>query len=140
MQTHPWEPWDLLSVLGEGGKWLSEFRGIREYYEGLSGIHREGRCSGENATKIAGMIHGDDSFPSLPGEIKPGMAFGEIVRKLRFMPAAKSEETLRWLRKGSPLMRRMHRNTRDTLRRYYEIGLLPSPPPLRKVTDQVFRL
>ncbi|MFH1072611.1 MAG: helicase-related protein, partial [Nanoarchaeota archaeon] len=138
MQTHPWEPWDLLSVIGEGGKWLSEFRGVRDYYEGLSGIHREVRCSQENALKIAAMVQGDDSFPALPGEIEPRMGFDDIVRKLRFMTSAKSEETLRWLRKGSPLMRRMHRNTRDTLRRYYEMGLLPSPPPLRKVTDEVF--
>jgi hypothetical protein len=26
MQTSPWEPWDLLAVLGEGGGWLADFQ------------------------------------------------------------------------------------------------------------------
>jgi hypothetical protein len=32
MQTHPWEPWDLLQVLGEGGLWLSGFHIVRRLY------------------------------------------------------------------------------------------------------------
>ena len=33
MQTHPWEPWDLLSALGEGGAWLADFRNVRALYD-----------------------------------------------------------------------------------------------------------
>src|SRR5262249_14355639 len=41
-------------------------------------------------------------------------------------------------RQGSPLARRMHRNTRDTLRHYYATGVLADPPPRRKVEDIEF--
>ena len=36
MQTHPWEPWDLLQVLGEGGLWLSGFHVVRRFYEAMT--------------------------------------------------------------------------------------------------------
>src|SRR5206468_11655863 len=36
---------------------------------------------------------------------------------------------------GSPLARRMHRNTRKTLREYHRRGLLAAPPPMRVVVD-----
>jgi hypothetical protein len=36
MQTHPWEPWDLLQVLGEGGLWLSGFHVVRRFHEGVA--------------------------------------------------------------------------------------------------------
>ncbi len=40
MQTHPWEPWDLLQILGEGGLWLSGFHVVRGYYDALAKLDR----------------------------------------------------------------------------------------------------
>ena len=39
---------------------------------------------------------------------------------------------------GSPLARRMHRNTRNTLPQYYEMKLLSDPPPKRSAQDILF--
>ena len=39
------------------------------------------------------------------------------------------------MRRNSPLARRMHRNTRATLRRYHEIGLIDTAPPHRSIDD-----
>lgn len=137
MQTHPWEPWDLLSVLGEGGVWLSEFSKIREYYSAVSAV-QSGRCSIELARRAAELIVQDELFPPFPGESKKLESESEVIHKLVFIPAAKREEIVRWLRHGAPLGRRMHRNTRGTLRQYYERGLLSDPPPIRKVLDLAF--
>ncbi len=137
MQTHPWEPWDLLCVLGEGGEWLSEFSNIREYYHALSAV-RNGRCNIEIARKAAGLISKDSLFPPPHGEGKRLENESEVVQRLVFVPGAKRDEIARWLRSGAPLGRRMHRNTRKTLRHYYEMGLLPDPPPDRRVLDLAF--
>ena len=32
----------------------------------------------------------------------------------------------------------MHRNTRETLRRYYEQGRIDAPPPNRQIDDVIF--
>ncbi|MBC7223416.1 MAG: hypothetical protein H5T59_03935 [Anaerolineae bacterium] len=41
MQTEPWEPWDLLTVLGVGGRWAVEFRDIHAYYEGIVALQQD---------------------------------------------------------------------------------------------------
>ena len=137
MQTHPWEPWDLLAVVGEGGEWLSEFSNIREYYGALSAV-RNGRCNIEIARKAARLISKDSLFPPPHGEGQRLDNESEVVQRLVFVPGAKRDETARWLRSGAPLGRRMHRNSRETLRDYYEMGLLPDPPPDRRVLDLAF--
>jgi hypothetical protein len=58
MQTHPWEPWDLLQVLGEGGVWLSGFHVVRHYYQGLAAVER-GVCTKADSAVIATTLsHG----------------------------------------------------------------------------------
>ena len=137
MQTHPWEPWDLLSVLGEGGAWLSEFSHVRNYYSAISQI-ADGRCDIETAERAASLIAADDHFPEFSGD---GIQLNDpkaVSQKLAFAPSSKRKEIVGWMRQGSPLMRRMHRNTRDTLRAYHQMGLLKQVPPERKVVDLVF--
>jgi len=134
MQTNPWEPWDLLSVLGEGRGWLAEFGRVRDYYEAIAEV-ASGRCTEERAVRVAGLISTDPHFPGPNGETPWNRSMAEIVRQLRFCRSSERDGVARWLRRGSPLSRRMHRNTRDTLRHYYRIGLLEAPPPNRKVVD-----
>lgn len=137
MQTHPWEPWDLLSVLGEGGAWLSEFSHVRNYYSAISKISN-GRCDIETAERAATLIATDDQFPQLLGD-KIKLDDPKVIsQKLAFAPSSKRKEIVSWLRRGSPLMRRMHRNTRDTLRAYHQMGLLKQVPPRRDVNDFLF--
>ncbi len=133
MQTHAWEPWDLLAVLGEGGKWLAEFSEVREFYSAVSAV-QDGRCDLATARRAAVLIHSDESFPKLDGQ-PDVLDVDRIARTLAFSAPSQRERIVAWLRQGSPLARRMHRNTKDTLRKYYERGLLSVPPPRRSVED-----
>ncbi|MFH0872555.1 MAG: helicase-related protein [bacterium] len=137
MQTHPWEPWDLLAVLGEGGLWLSDFNWIRDFYTAVAAVGR-GSCDLSLARRVAETIAADPCFPPLDGEGPLARDKNELARRLAFVPPTKREPLAQWLRTGSPLARRMHRNTRNTLSHYYERGLLPSPPPRRGIQDIVF--
>jgi len=137
MQTQPWEPWDLLAVLGEGGAWLSNFDGVRNFYQAVAAI-RNGRCSQETAGDAAALIAADENFPDAQGRLGTLKDTKALATQLAFTPPMKRDETATWLRRGSPLARRMHRNTRSTLRQYYEMGLLAAPPPNRTVDDIVY--
>jgi len=137
MQTHPWEPWDLLAVLGEGDRWLSEFAPVRSFYETLAAVGN-GRCRIETATAAASLVASDQDFPPPPKASDDWRSTEWISRKLVFHPLAERKTIVSWLRFGSPLMRRMHRNTRITLREYYQRGFLQAPPPFRKVHDEFY--
>lgn len=139
MQTHPWEPWDLLQVLGEGGLWLSGFHVVRDYYGALARLERGG-LSREEAETIAYVLAATPDCPPMPDGLtlpSPSDAV-DFAQALRFLPHAERERAARWLRMCSPLARRMHRNTRSTLRRYFELGLLDQPPAKRDVQEDPF--
>lgn len=137
MQTSPWEPWDLLSVLGEGGAWLSDFEGVRAFYGLIHGL-KTGTPAPEDARRAAFLITADSRFPPPPAGFAPIGTPQDGERRLRFIPPARKDDVIRWLRQGSPLARRMHRNTRKTLREYHHRGLLTAAPPRRVVVDIPF--
>jgi superfamily II DNA or RNA helicase len=136
MQTQPWEPWDLLGVLGIGGRWMVEFDDVRTYYQGIQSLAQESLITPDTATTIARLVGGDDAFLPSPDDHSPG---GEsLAEKLSFAFGDEQKRYARWLRQGAPLGQRMHRNTRDTLRQYHAMGLPVLPPPQRQVRDEVF--
>lgn len=137
MQTHPWEPWDLLGVLGEGGAWLAEFGPIRDYYRCVADLSR-GPVALDTARKAASLIIRDRDFPPFPGENLDLGNFEAVAQKLAFAPSSLRPALVTWLREGSPLARRMHRNTRRTLQGYYAQGLLETATPRRRVEDLEF--
>ncbi len=137
MQTQPWEPWDLLSVLGEGGAWLAEFRAVRDYYSAMA-MTRRGLCSLEDTRPAASLILNDQRFPEPPEGFVLPEDFERLAQKLVFVPPGERDQIANWMRSGSPLTLRMHRNTRNTLREYYHLGLLDKPPAVRLVRDVVF--
>lgn len=135
MQTHPWEPWDLLAVIGEGGAWLADFGAVRNYYRAVKAVG-EGRCTLDTARVAAQLVADDPIFPAFDSAL-----LRDVNVFATRLATARSEERpmlAQGLRRGSPLVRRMHRNTRNTLRRYYELGLLDSPPPVRTIQDEHF--
>ena len=136
MQTNPWEPWDLLGVLGEGGACLADFANVRNFYLAISGL-KNGFLSIETARKASEVIAADPKFPFPPSGLNMKDS-GALSRTLAFAPPSQRSELTQWLRTGSPLARRMHRNTHTTLKRYYEMGLLSDPPPRRRLKDIVF--
>lgn len=137
MQTHPWEPWDLLAVLGEGGAWLAEFGPVRQYYRAIAAVE-DGRCDLETAERAAALVAADTAFPKPPGDGTWAGDAKAVSERLAFATTVERGNLADWLRQGSPLARRMHRSSRRTLRAYHEMGLLPEPPPGRHVEDIVF--
>ncbi len=128
MQTHPWEPWDLLGVLGEGAPWLADFSVVRNYYEALAG--GDGRpIPMDRGRAIAATVADDDAFPELP------VAPAQLPTRLLVGSQDERRGLVRRLRDGAPLGRRMHRNTRATLRLYYQHGLIDRPPAERRIQD-----
>ncbi|MEW5862639.1 MAG: helicase-related protein [Pseudomonadota bacterium] len=138
MQTHPWEPWDLLAVLGEGGHWLSEFSVVRDYYRAAVAV-QQGHCTLPTAKAAAVALALDPTVAPPPErqELNP-REVSAVAKALAFARPAEREGLARWMRRASPLARRMHRNTRETLRRYHAMGLIECPPAKRIVHDELF--
>jgi Helicase conserved C-terminal domain len=139
MQTQPWEPWDLLDILGEGDPWLAEFADVRRFYD-AAGHVAAGGATDEEAQAAAELIRLDPAFPSIHGAVA-GLASSPGIADLLAFPKPSNRGPLAsWMRRGSPLSRRMHRNTRATLRAYFDRGMLASPPPTRTIDDVRFDL
>ena len=138
MQTQPWEPWDLLTVLGVGGPWAVEFGDLREYHAAMASL-QSGRATHAAVRPAARLLAGETDFPAHPsGKIQLPADRGRLATALAGGLARQQAESATWLRKGSPLSRTMHRFTRDTLRCYYERGVLAAEPPRRQVRDVTF--
>jgi superfamily II DNA or RNA helicase len=137
MQTHPWEPWDLLTILGEGGAWIAEFDDTRKYYGAVVAITK-GQCDSRTARKAAELLTSDPDVPLLPGEKDPIVNPRNLAWRLASVPIRKRDEVVAWMRCASPLGRRMHRNTRETLKEYFSQGRIETPPPKRIIEDNMF--
>ncbi len=137
MQTHPWEPWDLLTVLGEGGAWIAEFEDVRKYYGAIAAL-KKGRCDYRLVRKAAELLASDPDIPPLPGEKRPVLDAKVLAWHIETIPIRRRDELVGWMRRASPLGRRMHRNTRETLKEYFQLGMIEAPPPKRCIEDKVF--
>jgi superfamily II DNA or RNA helicase len=136
MQTQPWEPWDLLAVLGVGGPWQVDFDATRTYYQAIADLKQQG-LDHVTAQQVADLATATSGRPPLP----VSASFhdnGNLADRLVFAPPAERVRLADWLRQASPLAQRMHRNTRQTLRRYFERGTLATAPPRREVKDVLF--
>lgn len=109
-QTHPWEPWDLLQVLGEGGLWLSGFHIVRRFYMALASLDR-GALPRSEGMALARILAATPQCPPAPASLNlPPLDDADAFAKaLRFLPAPSRQEAVRWLRDCSPLAKRMHR-------------------------------
>jgi len=137
MQTHPWEPWDLLTILGEGGAWIAEFDDVRKYYGVVAAINK-GRCDSRSARKAAELLISDPDVLSFPGEKSPILDPKTLAWRLASVPIRQRDEIVEWMRCASPLGRRMNRNTRETLKEYFRQGKIETQPPSRSIEDKVF--
>ena len=139
MQTHPWEPWDLLQVLGEGGRWLSGFHVVRRYYAAIAALER-GALSREEALAVSRLLAETPGRATSPDglPLQPPEEADAFAQAIRFLSRDARTKAAGWLRACSPLSRRMHRNTRSTLRRYHQMGLLERPPATRDVREVPF--
>lgn len=129
MQIHPWEPWDLLTVLGVGGLWASEFSWVQEFYGALADL--------KHPTRLVEPLRADKAV-ALMRESAGREAAVPASLELQGAVGSRRQELVRSMRSASPLVQRMHRNSRDTLREYYRLKLLDRQPPVREVQDVPF--
>lgn len=134
MQIAPWEPWDLLAVLGEGGCWLSGFEVVRQYYDAMERL-AQGTQTESSMMPVARLIATDPRFDKPPYAGVP-LRDADAVRRALVYDFHQAEQWQSWLRRHSPLAQRMHRNTRRTLHAYFQRGLLEQPPPRRLIEDR----
>ena len=127
MQIHPWEPWDLMSVLGVGGLWLSEFAWVRSYYGCIAALGRPDVPVPETLARDAATLLRVEADTD-----------GELQNRIAFAVGHDRRELARFLRRQSPLSQRMHRNTRKTLDAYFDMGLLDHRHSQRQVDDERF--
>ena len=138
MQTQAWEPWDLLSVLGEGGAWLADFENVELLYRAAHHLENGRSLSTASSTFLAHLIASDPSFPPMADLVSDPRVEAAVRVLLDWPPPGRAKDVAAWLRQGSPLGRRMHRNTRETLREYHRLGMIEREPPTRDVQDAIF--
>ena len=148
MQIDPVEVWDLLKVLGMGGRWGAGEDNFLRYFEELrqpfadidwpfilgmmadyfatGGTWDESFC--ENAEKQVGPVVWDQ-VRGLPSATNPEAAIKHLN--------ASGRKTLQAMaRRHTPLFRYVFRNTRRLLRLYHEKGLLKENVPHRDPKPQ----
>lgn len=144
MQIHPVEVWDLLRLLGLGGRWGASEDNFLRYFAELRKPEAD-----RNWEVLLDMMQ---DHLGTGGEIDP--AFASLAENelgffewdvLRHLPAAVSRASglsrlsergkaylTEMLRRHTPLNSLMWRNTRTLLRKYKEKGLLDARIPTRK--------
>jgi superfamily II DNA or RNA helicase len=145
MQVHPVEVWDLLTVLGLGGRWGADegnfvafFTQLRQPFEATDWdlvyelvadcLEGEGQIDPHFERAMRGKLG-----PALANAIR-ALPFQQGARKatLRSLPLRARPYVHEMARVHTPLKRYVFRNTRDMLRRYVEAGLLNARVPRRK--------
>lgn len=151
MQINPLEVWDLLTVLGMGGRWGADEGAFLRFF----GEMRKpfGQADWEF---VFDMV---DDYLAAGGELDPvfraqaAADLGPVKwATLEELPRRRGERgallkqlgpkarphVLEMARRHTPLSRAIYRNTRDLLRKYREKGILTEPVPTRR--PQVVRV
>ena len=137
MQVDAREVWDLLTVLGLGGKWGASddffLRFFNEIRNGMGADWQFLLSLVRDHLENGGLI--DPVFEKVARE-KVGLVNWGIISKLPFSSKAHAEigqigpearqVLLEFIRRTTPLSRYLFRNTRGLLRRYEKKGLLGS--------------
>jgi len=143
MQVNPLEVWDLLRVLGLGGKWGADENNFLRFYQELMKpfgevdwdfvyemvgdyLEQGGRLDPEFAEKAChalGVVDWD-RLRRLPDDPCPS-------RTVRSLPENAKPYIVEMARRHTPLRGAMFRNTRDLLREYVRRGLLKENVPTR---------
>lgn len=143
MQVHPVEVWDLLKVLGLGGKWGADEGNFLRFYSELMKPFEEvdwdfvfamvkdylqygGQIRPEfarHAQDALGVVAWD-TLQRLPDDTRPS-------RTIRHLPQDARPYVHEMARQHTPLRELMFRSTRDLLREYRRRGLLSENVPTR---------
>lgn len=143
MQVHPLEVWDLLKVLGLGGKWGADEGNFLRFYSELMKPFEEvdwdfvfamvkdylqygGQIRPEFARQAQDALGfvAWDTLQQLPNDPRPS-------RTIRRLPQGARPYVHEMARQHTPLREVMFRSTRDLLREYRRRGLLSENVPTR---------
>lgn len=143
MQVHPLEVWDLLKVLGLGGKWGADEGNFMRFYLELMKPFEDvdwdfvyemvedyleygGQIDPEFAERARNALGFVDwnSLQQLPRDPHPSRAMRPLLQTAKPFVAEMA-------RRHTPLRDMMFRNTRDLLREYVRQGLLNENVPTR---------
>ncbi|NPV68434.1 MAG: DEAD/DEAH box helicase family protein [Anaerolineae bacterium] len=143
MQVHPLEVWDLLKVLGLGGKWGADEGNFLRFYSELMkpfdeidwdfvfemlNDYRE--YSGQIDPEFEEEI--DDALGVVDGaRLQQLLNAPHPSREVRSLPENAKPYIVKMARRHTPLRALMFRNTRDLLREYVRCGLLKENVPTR---------
>ncbi|MBE3577567.1 MAG: DEAD/DEAH box helicase family protein [Limnochordales bacterium] len=142
MQLHPVELYDLLRQLGLPPVWAASEERFLRFLEELRAV-RGGEGDWELLLRLARATSDevvDDLAPALREKLGP-VAWQRVysiftgqqsARQIRRLSSSEQAALLELCRQASPLGRKMFRATRETLRRYQEIGLLHERIPERR--------
>ena len=144
MQVHPVEVWDLLKLLGLGGRWGAFEEHFLRYFEELRLPYRERDWTFLREMLAESLADGpglDPSFRRSAAERLGAEAWSVIESLPRAGDPARSAASLdpaarqvldELLRRHTPLAAYVERNTRKLLRRYRMQGLLRAHVPERR--------
>ena len=143
MQVHPLEVWDLLKVLGLGGKWGADESNFLRFYSELMKPFEEidwdfvfamvqdylqygGQIKAEFARQAQDALGfvAWNTLQQLPNDPRPS-------RTIRRLPQGAHPYVHEMARQHTPLREVMFRSTRDLLREYVRRGLLSENVPTR---------
>jgi hypothetical protein len=144
MQVHPLEVWDLLKVLGLGGKWGADGSNFMEFFTQL----RQSDFTTISWDFVFNMVC---DYLDTGGSLDPGFVQGgrkalgpvnwkkveelpcatDVSGKVRRLPDSTRPFVRELARRHTPLRQYMFRNTRDLLREYVALGLLDATVPNR---------
>lgn len=148
MQVHPVEVWDLLTVLGVGGRWGADENNFLSFFAELRRPFQDAEWS-----FVFDMVADHLENSGHNGQIDPhfyqtmqqkiGTPHANAIRDLprqrgarqavvRGLPESAQPYVAEMARRHTPLQHTVFRNTRDLLRQYAEKGLLQANVPSRR--------
>ncbi len=145
MQVHPVEVWDLLSLLGLPPQWTAEK--FLEFFEQMT----DASLSAEAMERMAHLFRAAEQHH---GAVEPADAervgglsrlrTREVLKALRdsavtprkHLQTEERQAAVRIMRANTPVRRLVSRYTRETLRGYFQQGMIDTPVATREVQDR----
>ncbi len=143
MQVHPLEVWDLLKVLGLGGKWGADEGNFLHFYLELMKPFEEVNWDFVYEMVKDYLEYGGQLDPDFAEQARNALGFVDWnllqqlpydlhpSRAMRPLPESARPFVVEMARRHTPLRDVMFRNTRDLLREYVRRGLLDENVPTR---------
>lgn len=143
MQVNPLEVWDLLKVLGLGGKWGADENNFLRFYSELMKPFEEVNWDFVFAMVKDYLEYGGQIDPEFAERARNALGFVDWnllqqlprdphpSRAMRSLPETARPYVVEMARRHTPLRDVMFRNTRDLLQEYVRRGLLNEKVPTR---------